>query len=88
MRKPKKNSLLLLMVLLTAIMTSCISPKKQEKTVKLPPKPVRHELPKLSGEETELELYQKYAYVLSLYESDIDEWEWWAETTEFILDLQ
>ena len=53
-----------------------------ENKIILPPKPVRHELPKLTGEETEIELIQKYATVLSLYNSDMDEWELYADTVE------
>ena len=48
----------------------------------LPPRPVRHELPNLSGEETEIELYKKYLYVLNLYDTDMDEWENYANTVE------
>ena len=51
----------------------------------LPTRPQRHELPKLTGNETELELYQMYADVLSLYKTDMDEWELWADDIEDML---
>ena len=86
MQKLRKNLLLLLTVLLITTMTSCVSKKKVEKEIILPPRPQRHELPKLTGNETDLEMIQLYATVLNLYNSDMDEWELYADTVESFLE--
>lgn len=79
MQKLKKICVITLVILLTVIMTSCISKPKVNKV--LPPRPVRPELnPPESDDDYEWEEY--YNRSIDSLEYTITLWEYWADVVE------
>ena len=79
MRKRPNRKLIIALLMLTftlLLMTSCVSTTKSE--IILPNKPERAELPNAKD-------IKDLVYIISEYESLVEQWEAWAQTVEEII---